>query len=76
MNAQAEQMKEVAAGLMAIVGGDLESRATASVSAAPPRAVLKKVLSFKRFGKKADAGARDVRPEAVIPLDDKDFKNF
>jgi hypothetical protein len=37
---------------------------------------LKKVLSFKGFGKKAAPGARDVRPEAVIPLDDKDFKNF
>jgi hypothetical protein len=76
MNAQATQMKDVAAELMAIVGGDLETRASASVSGTPQKAVLKKVLSFKGFGKKADAGAKDVRPEAVIPLDDKDFKNF
>jgi|GEM_PF-316694 len=76
MNAQAEQMKDVSAELMAIVGGDLENRASASVSEAPQKAVLKKVLSFKGFGKKADAGAKDVRPETVIPLDDKDFKNF
>jgi methyl-accepting chemotaxis protein len=76
MNAQAEQMKEVAAGLMAIVGGDLETRASSSVSEAPPKAALKKVLSFKGFGKKAAAGARTVNPESVIPLDDKDFKNF
>ena len=76
MNAQAEQMKDVSAGLMAIVGGDLETRASASVSEAPPKAVLKKVLSFKGFGKKADTGARTANPESVIPLDDKDFKNF
>ena len=76
MNAQAEQMKDVSAGLMAIIGGDLETRASASVSEAPPKAVLKKVLSFKGFGKKADPGARAANPESIIPLDDKDFKNF
>ncbi len=76
MNAQAEQMKDVSAGLMAIIGGDLETRTSASVSEAPPKAVLKKVLSFKGFGKKADTGARAANPESVIPLDDKDFKNF
>jgi methyl-accepting chemotaxis protein len=77
MNAQAEQMKEIAAGLMAIVGGDLENRASASMSEAPQKAVLKKVLSFKGFTKKAAAaGTKDVRPETVIPLDDRDFKNF
>jgi len=76
MNAQAEQMKDVAAGLMAIIGGNLETRASASISEAPQKAVLKKVLSFKGFGKKGDAGTKDVRPETVIPLDDKDFKNF
>ena len=48
----------------------------ASVSEAPPKAVLKKVLSFKGFGKKADPGTKAVNPESVIPLDDKDFKNF
>jgi methyl-accepting chemotaxis protein len=76
MNAQAVQMKDVAAELMAIVGGDLETRASASVSEAPQKAVLKKVLSFKRFGKKADPEARALNPESVIPLEDKDFKNF
>ena len=76
MNAQAEQMKDVAAGLMTIVGGDLKSGASASFSAAPPNPVLKKVLSFKGFGKKTDNGARTVNPESVIPLEDKDFKNF
>jgi methyl-accepting chemotaxis protein len=76
MNAQAVQMKDVSAGLMAIVGGNLETRASASVSEAPPKAVLKKVLSFKGFGKKSDTGARTANPESIIPLDDKDFKNF
>ena len=58
MNAQAEQMKEIAAELMTMVGGTHETRDPASVSAAPPKAVLKNVLSFKRFGKKADPGPR------------------
>jgi len=76
MNAQAEQMKEIAAELMTMVGGSHETQHSASVSAAPPKAVLKKVLTFKRFGKKADPEARAVNPESVIPLEDKDFKNF
>ena len=38
-------------------------------------AVLKKVLSFKGFGKTAGTGARVANTEAVISLDDKDFKN-
>ena len=76
MNAQAEQMKDIASELMTLVGGNLESGSSASSAAAPSQAVLKKVLSFKGFGKKANPGAANVRPEAVIPLDDKDFKNF
>ena len=76
MNAQAEQMKDIASELMTLVGGNLESGSSASSAAAPSKAVLKKVLSFKGFGKKANTGAGNVRPEAVIPLDDKDFKNF
>jgi hypothetical protein len=61
---------------MTLVGGNLESRSSASAASAPSPAVLKKVLTFKGFGKKTDAGAGNVRPESVIPLDDKDFKNF
>jgi len=76
MNAQAEQMKDIAAELMMLVGGRIESRSAASAASAPSQAVLKKVLSFKGFGKKAAAKADGVRPESVIPLDDKDFKNF
>jgi methyl-accepting chemotaxis protein len=74
MNAQAEQMKGVAAELLAIVGGDLEAKETAT--SGPSNAVLKKTLSFKGFRKKANSGKKDMCPEAVIPLDDKDFKNF
>jgi len=76
MNAQAEQMKDIAAELMMLVGGRIETRSSASAASAPSQAVLKKVLSFKGFGKKAGAKADGVRPEAVIPLDDGDFKNF
>ena len=76
MNAQAEQMKDVAAELMAIVGGNLDARSSASAAATPSHAVMKKVLAFKGFGKKADAKPDGVRPESVIPLNDRDFKNF
>jgi len=74
MNAQAEQMKDVAAELMSLVGGTIENRPSAA--AAAPKDGLKKVLSFRGFGKKADTGGKAARPESVIPLDDKDFKNF
>ncbi len=76
MNAQAEQMKDIAAELMMLVGGRIDTQTAASAASAPSQAVLKKVLSFKGFGKKAAAKADGVRPESVIPLDDKDFKNF
>jgi methyl-accepting chemotaxis protein len=74
MNAQAEQMKGVAAELMAIVGGNIE--ANAGVSVGPPNKVLRKALSLKKLLNKADVRGTDVRPEAVIPMDDKDFNNF
>ncbi len=76
MNAQAEQMKDIATGLMAIVGGDLGTTHSESTAAVQPKAMLKKALSFKGFGKKATPGARAANPESVIPLEDKDFKNF
>jgi hypothetical protein len=61
---------------MTMVGGNHETQVSTSVSAAPPKAVLKNVLSFKRFGKKTDPRPSAVNPESVIPMEDKDFKNF
>jgi methyl-accepting chemotaxis protein len=76
MNAQAAQMKQIACELHGIVEGDT-SRSIQDSSALPTsKAKLKRALSFKGFGKKTASGAKDPRPEAVIPLDDKDFKNF
>ncbi len=74
MNAQAEQMKGIAEGLQRIVGG---SRGTKTeTSARSPKAETKKALSFKGFVKTGNSGAVKVRPETVIPLDNRDFKNF
>jgi methyl-accepting chemotaxis protein len=76
MNAQATQMKQIAFELHGIVEGSGEK--PAEISSSPPASggVLKRTLSFKGFGKKESAGAKGVRPEAVIPFDDNDFKNF
>jgi methyl-accepting chemotaxis protein len=76
MNAQAAQMKQIAEELHVIVEGDASRADVVAATPAASKTVVKKALSFKGFGKKADSRARDVRPEAVIPLDDKDFKNF
>jgi len=74
MNAQAEQMKVIAGELTAIVGGNIEARTEATEG--PRNMVLRKALSLKKMVKKTDAKGKDLRPETVIPLDDKDFKNF
>jgi methyl-accepting chemotaxis protein len=74
MNAQALQMKEIAHELMLIVEGSVKADASKSVSTSVPERTVKKALTFKGSGKKDNS--RDLRPEAVIPLDDKDFKNF
>jgi methyl-accepting chemotaxis protein len=81
MNAQAEQMKVIAGELQGIVGGSTV-RAAASSSAPAASGVMQKALSLKNIVRKSPSqggspgSARDIRPEAVIPLDDKDFKNF
>jgi methyl-accepting chemotaxis protein len=83
MNAQAEQMKVIAGELHGIVGGSIAH--TAGTSSAPVAStVMQKALSLKGFVRKGQAQGgsvspirgKDVRPETVIPLDDKDFKNF
>jgi methyl-accepting chemotaxis protein len=76
MNAQAVQMKQIAEELHVIVEGDASRAGVVTAAPAASRTALKKALSFKGLIKKTDAVAKDVRPEAVIPLDDKDFKNF
>jgi len=74
MNAQAEQMKVIAAEMQRIVVGGNVTKAAASAELS--RAELKNAFSRKGFVKKGHAGAEAVRPQDVIPLDDKDFKNF
>jgi len=76
MNAQAAQMKQIAEELHVIVEGNASKADKAAAAPAASRTVIKKALSFKGLAKKTAAAATDVRPEAVIPLDDKDFKNF
>jgi methyl-accepting chemotaxis protein len=80
MNAQAQQMKSHAEGLAAIIGGD--GAAKGSIEESPsttekPRAIFQKAMSLSPFKGRGKSGvAQAARPENVIPLDDKDFKNF
>jgi methyl-accepting chemotaxis protein len=82
MNAQAEQMKSIAGELQGIVGGSI-AHAAGSSSAPAASGMIQKALSFKNIVRKGAAqggispvSGKNVRPETVIPLDDKDFKNF
>jgi methyl-accepting chemotaxis protein len=79
MNAQAQQMKSQSAGLAEIIGGDGAGKGAVEQSSASekPRAMIQKALSLATFKSRGKAGvAKSARPEDVIPLDDKDFKNF
>jgi methyl-accepting chemotaxis protein len=83
MNAQAEQMKVIAGEMQSIVGGDMAHAAGASSAPAASK-VMQKALFLKGFVRKGQAQGgsvspirgKNARPEAVIPLDDRDFKNF
>jgi methyl-accepting chemotaxis protein len=76
MNAQAAQMKQIACELHGIVEGDATGSIQDSSALPASKAKLKQALSFKGFGKKNASGVNGARPGDVIPLDDKDFKNF
>jgi methyl-accepting chemotaxis protein len=80
MNAQAQQMKSQSAGLAEIIGGNGAGGGAAEHSAPTsdkPKAIIQKALSLTSFTSRGKAGAsKTARPEDVIPLDDKDFKNF
>jgi len=78
MNAQAEQMKGITNELVALVGG---SRDGADRDQSPvikqPKRVMNKAPGKKIKGKElAIQEAKEVNPDQIIPLDDKDFKDF
>jgi methyl-accepting chemotaxis protein len=73
MNAQSEQMKGISEELQRIVGG---RHVTKAGPAAGSTKTEPKTLALKRFVAKGNTGTAKVRPETVIPLDDRDFKNF
>jgi methyl-accepting chemotaxis protein len=77
MNAQAAQMKQTVEELHVLVEGETATKVSAVSRPSPESKVQeRKILSSKRAAKKASAGGADIRPETIIPLDDKDFKNF
>ena len=82
MNAQAEQMNESVRELMALVGGSTKGKKVIgkSMDTHGTRTVTHHALAApatKSKGKEAAVQqAKEVSPDAVIPMDDGDFKDF
>ena len=79
MNAQAEQMKSFVGDLMALVGGNGNGNGARSrqygVKASGRKALEASVGRVKNKAVAAH-GAKEVRPDEVIPMDDGNFKDF
>ncbi len=77
LNAQAEQMKTFVNDLMALVGGNGNGRRPQIMK--KTKAIGRKVLEASA-GKVKDMpvpnGAKEVRPEEIIPMGDGDFRDF
>jgi methyl-accepting chemotaxis protein len=86
LNAQAMQMKDSVADLLAVIGGSNAARSVSTApmeTARPRRPVLQaktspvKALGLSgKSGKPAKSGAKIIKPEQVIPMDDDEFKDF
>jgi len=81
MTAQAEEMKSYVGDLMALVGGKAEQGAMTDGRPAPKKApAVKRVVHEKRKAlaapEREKAAQKEVNPEEIIPLDDKDFEDF
>ena len=89
MSAQAEQMVGIVEGLEALVGGSGKKTAGRQQKKALPASATPGIARLSRGGRaemtrvpavrktKPEAGqGAEVRPDQIIPLDDKDFKNF
>ena len=81
MTAQAEEMKRYVRNLVALVGGKTEEgamphgRPARGRVAAAKRAVPGKAKALAA-PKRKQAARKEVNPEEIIPLDDKDFEDF
>ncbi|MCF8083238.1 MAG: methyl-accepting chemotaxis protein [Deltaproteobacteria bacterium] len=77
MNAQAEQMKEAVAELMRLVGGAAKAQGSVATESASKRSAgyntMRGALSAPVKGSKRH---EEASPEAVIPMDEEDFKDF
>ncbi len=87
MSSQAESLHELVGDLVSLVNGtnakmEMESHASAVAAAkkakgAAGRAPAKKLsVSGGQLQRRGDAGARIVKPETIIPMDDEAFKEF
>ena len=78
MNAQAEQMKSFVGDLMALVGGkgDHSGARSRQYGEALGRKALEASVGRGKNKAVAVRGAKEVRPDEIIPMDDGDFKDF
>ena len=83
MNAQAEQMKDIASGLLRIIGSGASKNAGSvpleTVQAGSPGVkapLLARLKASRGKDAAAAAGRKPSRPEDVIPLEKGDFKDF
>ncbi len=83
MNAQAEHMKNLVQNLVKVVGGSGRKKSIGlkkvtgrtGIRAPKPSAVAAPIAKEPAV-QGAGAGAKEVQPEQVIPMDDGDFKDF
>ena len=86
LSAQAEQMMGIVGELSALVGGNgnkvgsreygvSRKHKTGAKKALPASVGKAKIPAIRKTKPEAGQGA-EVRPDQVIPLDDKDFKDF
>ncbi|MFA5182560.1 MAG: methyl-accepting chemotaxis protein [Syntrophales bacterium] len=78
LNAQAQQMKAFVGDLIAVIGG-VNGQTGAVVRSAPhkhPGNLLQKRTIAPVSRPIAGKGAKEVRPDQLIPLEEKDFQDF
>ncbi|MFH0878942.1 MAG: methyl-accepting chemotaxis protein, partial [Lentisphaerota bacterium] len=80
MSAQAQELENLITQMSIIIRGSRAEEITRAPKAAAPKAAKKPVLAAAKTKAKPKPAARaklaPVKPEEVIPLDDKEFKDF
>jgi methyl-accepting chemotaxis protein len=80
MNAQAEQMKGMVNGLVALISGDTETQLKRPQLSRSPKSLqpIRSSINPKNLPSKQTrfSQKKEVRPDEIIPFDEKDFTDF